>query len=217
VHQVFIELGFKITRDHGTNASLQLYKNDLQVMLVDQTREFYAGKAKLWLSQDSCPDYMLKAEVHSFFILTIPTAKSHHSHQTAIMDEESRLKEYLHSSSHDTLMGAVHSELVSAVIEPLLAKDTGADYLFQKLAFDGTHLFRFVLRQFSNTLKIHICCVDQISNDCISCCRVFLAVWKLWRRVCATWFVVWAHRLWSHKNRQKARTPTMHTRSCVSS
>ena len=61
--QVFIELGFKTTRDHSGGAALQLYKTDLQQLLIEQTREFYAGKAKLWLAQDSCPDYMLKAEV----------------------------------------------------------------------------------------------------------------------------------------------------------
>ena len=73
--QVFIELGFKTTRDHSGGAALQLYKADLQQLLIEQTREFYAGKAKLWLAQDSCPDYMLKAEVRTR--LSLPHSRAH--------------------------------------------------------------------------------------------------------------------------------------------
>ena len=47
------------------------------------------------------------------------------------MTEEARLKEYLHSSSAGDLMGAVHAELIASVLEPLLSKDTGADFMFQ--------------------------------------------------------------------------------------
>ncbi len=57
--QVFIEMGFKVNRESG----IALYKKDLQELLVEHTRDFYRGKAKLWLAQDACPDYMRKAEV----------------------------------------------------------------------------------------------------------------------------------------------------------
>ncbi len=52
-------MGFKVNRESG----IALYKKDLQELLVEHTRDFYRGKAKLWLAQDACPDYMRKAEV----------------------------------------------------------------------------------------------------------------------------------------------------------
>lgn len=55
----------------------------------------------------------------------------HCTAQAAILTEEARLKEYLHSSSAGEMMGAVHAELIAAVLEPLLSKDTGADFMFQ--------------------------------------------------------------------------------------
>ncbi len=63
--QVFIEMGFKVNRESG----IALYKKDLQELLVEHTRDFYRGKAKLWLAQDACPDYMRKAEVCVWFCL----------------------------------------------------------------------------------------------------------------------------------------------------
>ena len=76
--QVFIEMGFKVNREAG----IALYKKDLQDLLVEHTRDFYRGKAKLWLAQDACPDYMRKAEVSCFarwmvFDASLMSTKSH--------------------------------------------------------------------------------------------------------------------------------------------
>lgn len=53
---VFIEMGFKIFKEN----CIATYKEEFQTSLIAETREFYKGKAKSWLSQDSCPDYMIK-------------------------------------------------------------------------------------------------------------------------------------------------------------
>ena len=73
---VYVELGTKVSKENH----IGLYKADLSVPLVTATKEYYKGKAALWLAQDSCPDYLIKAE-------------------KAVLAEEHRLTTYLHTAS----------------------------------------------------------------------------------------------------------------------
>eukprot|EP00455_Lapot_gusevi_P043272 TRINITY_DN5238_c0_g1_i4.p1 TRINITY_DN5238_c0_g1~~TRINITY_DN5238_c0_g1_i4.p1 ORF type:complete len:690 (-),score=273.95 TRINITY_DN5238_c0_g1_i4:174-2243(-) len=109
--RVFIEMGFKQSADNG----IALYKNDFERLLIEQTTDHYRSKARIWLAQDSCPDYMTKAEA-------------------CILAEEARVQAYLHQSSKEPLLAACQRELLSNVQDELLSKETGTNALLEQNA-----------------------------------------------------------------------------------
>lgn len=60
--------------------SMESYERDFQEQLLTETAAYYKRKANLWIEQDSCPDYMIKAE-------------------EALRLEEERVEIYLHPST----------------------------------------------------------------------------------------------------------------------
>jgi cullin 1 len=89
---LFIEMGLN---------SLTAYEQDFEGPLISATSTFYKHESGLWISQDSCPSYMKKAE-------------------DRLNEEHARCKNYLHSSTEPNLIKKVEAELITAHAKRLL-------------------------------------------------------------------------------------------------
>ncbi|CAN6551396.1 unnamed protein product [Malus baccata var. baccata] len=76
VLDIFVEIGMG-QMDH--------YENDFEADMLKDTAAYYSRKASNWILEDSCPDYMLKAE-------------------ECLKREKDRVSNYLHSSSEPKLL-----------------------------------------------------------------------------------------------------------------
>lgn len=92
---IFVEIGL---------GSMECYENDFEEYLLKETAAYYSRKASIWILEDSCPDYMLKAE-------------------ECLKREKDRVGHYLHSSSENKLLEKVQHELLSVYANQLLEKE----------------------------------------------------------------------------------------------
>ncbi|CAL5223551.1 g6084 [Coccomyxa viridis] len=92
---IFIEVGM------GT---MDAYNLDFEQHLLSTTSEYYKKKAASWIAEDSCPDYMQKAE-------------------DALRMEEERVTNYLHVDTKAKLLTAVERELLEHYETELLEKE----------------------------------------------------------------------------------------------
>ncbi|KAL3531439.1 hypothetical protein ACH5RR_010761 [Cinchona calisaya] len=92
---IFVEIGM---------GQMDYYENDFEVTMLKDTAAFYSIKASNWIVQDSCPDYMLKAE-------------------DCLRKEKDRVSHYLHSSSEIKLLDKVQTELLVTYTNQLLEKE----------------------------------------------------------------------------------------------
>mmetsp|Transcript_8938 Transcript_8938/g.17871 ORF Transcript_8938/g.17871 Transcript_8938/m.17871 type:complete len:753 (+) Transcript_8938:243-2501(+) len=83
--------------------TLDAYNQDLEVPLLEATRQYYAGKREDWIN-DSTPDYLIKAE-------------------DALNEEKNRVNSYLNSSSEQKILRVVEEELLETVETVLLEKE----------------------------------------------------------------------------------------------
>ncbi|KAL4345670.1 hypothetical protein AHAS_Ahas11G0301600 [Arachis hypogaea] len=95
VLDIFVEIGMG-QMDH--------YENDFETAMLKDTSAYYSRKASSWILEDSCPDYMLKAE-------------------ECLKREKDRVAHYLHSSSEPKLLEKVQHELLSVYANQLLEKE----------------------------------------------------------------------------------------------
>ncbi|KAI9105185.1 hypothetical protein K1719_022714 [Acacia pycnantha] len=92
VLHIFVEIG------------MNCYKNDFEAAMLRNTSAYYCQKASNWILEDSCPDYMLKAE-------------------ECLKREKQRIAHYLHSSSVPKLLKKVQHELLSVYANQLLENE----------------------------------------------------------------------------------------------
>eukprot|EP00192_Tetraselmis_astigmatica_P006584 CAMPEP_0117662932 /NCGR_PEP_ID=MMETSP0804-20121206/8315_1 /TAXON_ID=1074897 /ORGANISM="Tetraselmis astigmatica, Strain CCMP880" /LENGTH=747 /DNA_ID=CAMNT_0005469861 /DNA_START=284 /DNA_END=2527 /DNA_ORIENTATION=+ len=85
-------------------SSMEKYEHDFENYLLAETAAFYQMKASAWVQEDSCPDYMLKAEKR-------------------LELEEERVDHYLHVSTKEKLLREVQSELLAKYETELLEKE----------------------------------------------------------------------------------------------
>ncbi|OEL38156.1 Cullin-1 [Dichanthelium oligosanthes] len=95
VLDIFVEIGL---------GSMECYENDFEDFLLKDTADYYSIKAQTWILEDSCPDYMLKAE-------------------ECLKREKERVAHYLHSSSEQKLLEKVQHELLTQYASQLLEKE----------------------------------------------------------------------------------------------
>uniref|UniRef100_A0A1D1Y4D0 Cullin-1 n=1 Tax=Anthurium amnicola TaxID=1678845 RepID=A0A1D1Y4D0_9ARAE len=95
VLDIFVEIGL---------GSMECYKNDFEAAMLYDTAYYYSRKATIWIMEDSCPDYMLKAEER-------------------LKREKDRVSHYLHSSSEQKLLERVQHELLFVYASELLGKE----------------------------------------------------------------------------------------------
>ncbi|KAK6130494.1 hypothetical protein DH2020_035752 [Rehmannia glutinosa] len=95
VLDIFVEIGM---------GQMNYYENDFEDAMLKDTAAYYSRKASIWILDDSCPDYMLKAE-------------------ECLKREKDRVSNYLHSSSEAKLLEKVQHELLSVYATQLLEKE----------------------------------------------------------------------------------------------
>ncbi|KAF7837843.1 cullin-1 [Senna tora] len=95
VLDIFVEIGM---------GQMDCYENDFEAAMLKDTSAYYSRKASNWILEDSCPDYMLKAE-------------------ECLKREKDRVSHYLHSSSEPKLLEKVQHELLSVYANQLLEKE----------------------------------------------------------------------------------------------
>ncbi|KAL0457381.1 UNVERIFIED_CONTAM: Cullin-1 [Sesamum latifolium] len=95
VLDIFVEIGM---------GQMDYYENDFEAAMLKDTAAYYSRKASNWILDDSCPDYMMKAE-------------------ECLKREKDRVAHYLHSSSETKLLEKVQHELLSVYATQLLEKE----------------------------------------------------------------------------------------------
>lgn len=95
VLDIFVEIGL---------GSMECYENDFEAAMLNDTAAYYSRKASNWILEDSCPDYMLKAE-------------------ECLKREKDRVAHYLHSSSELKLLEKAQHNLLSVYASQLLDKE----------------------------------------------------------------------------------------------
>ncbi|GLT79421.1 hypothetical protein SLA2020_509100 [Shorea laevis] len=83
---------------------MDYYENDFEASMLKDTAGYYSRKASNWILEDSCPDYMLKAE-------------------ECLKREKDRVSHYLRLSSELKLLEKVQHELLSVFATQLLEKE----------------------------------------------------------------------------------------------
>ncbi|KAI5059113.1 hypothetical protein GOP47_0025432 [Adiantum capillus-veneris] len=92
---IFVEIGM---------GGMESYENDFEASMLEDTAGYYRRKASSWIEEDSCPDYMLKAE-------------------ECLKRERERVGHYLHASSEQKLLEKVQHELLTQYEQQLLEKE----------------------------------------------------------------------------------------------
>jgi cullin 1 len=97
--------------------NMDAYKNDFEVFMLVRTGEYYEKCAKVWIQQDSTPDYLKKAEKR-------------------LLEEEARVDKYLHVEGKANLLKEADSKLLEQYQDVLINKE---DSGMQILLNDGRH------------------------------------------------------------------------------
>lgn len=92
---IFVEIGM---------GQMEYYESDFEEDMLSDSAAYYSRKASNWIVDDSCPDYMLKAE-------------------DCLKKEKERVSHYLHSSSESKLLEKVQNELLVVYSSQLLEKE----------------------------------------------------------------------------------------------
>ncbi|RVX22139.1 Cullin-1 [Vitis vinifera] len=136
VLDIFVEIGM---------GQMEQYENDFEAAMLKDTAAYYSRKASNWILEDSCPDYMLKAE-------------------ECLKREKDRVSHYLHSSSEPKLLEKVQNELLSVFANQLLEKEhSGCHALLRDDKVDDlSRMYRLFskiprgLEPVSNIFKQHV-------------------------------------------------------------
>ncbi|RCV25453.1 hypothetical protein SETIT_5G167900v2 [Setaria italica] len=102
VLDIYIELGHDPARNQS--APDPPYEKDFEDAFRQGTIDYYSKKAQTWIVEDTCPEYMLKAEM-------------------CLQKEKERVAHYLHSSTEPKLMEAAQGELLARHIDQILKKE----------------------------------------------------------------------------------------------
>jgi len=100
---MFIDLGLR---------NPNVYNTEFEEAFLPATSDYFVRQASGWLSEDSLPEYLRKAEV-------------------ALQAEEQRVTNYLHRSTQPKLKHVVIQALLAQPQSQLLEKETGVVYLLE--------------------------------------------------------------------------------------
>jgi len=92
---IFVEMGM---------GGMETYETDFETFLLTNTASHYARKASVWIEENSCPEYLIKAE-------------------ECLGKEKERVGFYLHASSETKLLKEVERETLSEYETRLLEKE----------------------------------------------------------------------------------------------
>ncbi|XP_049411731.1 cullin-1 isoform X14 [Solanum stenotomum] len=136
VLDIYVEIGMGL---------MDYYENSFEAAMLKDTMAYYSCKASNWILEDSCPNYMLKAE-------------------ECLKREKDRVSHYLHSSSETKLLEKVQHELLSVYATQLLEKEhSGCHALLRDdKVEDLSRMYRLFskiprgLDHVANTFKQHV-------------------------------------------------------------
>ncbi|KAG5628233.1 hypothetical protein H5410_013451 [Solanum commersonii] len=136
VLDIYVEIGMGL---------MDYYENGFEAAMLKDTVAYYSCKASNWILEDSCPNYMLKAE-------------------ECLKWEKDRVSHYLHSSSETNLLEKVQHELLSVYATQLLEKEhSGCHALLRDdKVEDLSRMYRLFskiprgLDHVANTFKQHV-------------------------------------------------------------
>ncbi|XP_047045631.1 cullin-1-like [Lolium rigidum] len=95
VLDIYVEIG---------RGSMAVYEQDFEEAFCKGTADYYSKKAQTWMLEDSCAEYMFKAE-------------------ECLQKEKERVAHYLHSTTEPKLLLETLSELISKRAEQILNKE----------------------------------------------------------------------------------------------
>ncbi|KAI3842241.1 hypothetical protein MKW98_026031 [Papaver atlanticum] len=104
---------FVLMGDKGVGDSLDCYVNDFETAFLTDTADYYTRKASLWIQEDSCPDYMIKAEER-------------------LKREKDSVSHYLHSSTEEKLLEKVQHHLLLNNAQQLFEKEHSGCHVLLK-------------------------------------------------------------------------------------
>ncbi|XBJ15476.1 hypothetical protein VPH35_007366 [Triticum aestivum] len=136
VLDIFVEIGL---------GNMDCYENDFEDFLLKDTTDYYSVKAQSWIVEDSCPDYMIKAE-------------------ECLKREKERVGHYLHINSEPKLLEKVQNELLASYATQLLEKEHSGCFalLRDDKVEDLSRMYRLFskitrgLEPISNMFKTHV-------------------------------------------------------------
>lgn len=109
VIEMLIEVGMQ---------SRRIYEQEFESVLIQHTRDYYRNESNLYITQNSCNAYLLKASKR-------------------LNEEQDRVNSYLHPSSHDKIINEFLKEYIEAHALTLLRMDNSG--LIQTLQEDKFH------------------------------------------------------------------------------
>lgn len=117
---IYVEMGM---------GELTVYVEGVEKEFLQQTERFYSLHANSWVESDTCSEYLKKAEGR-------------------IEEEKVRLRDYLHGSTEDKLLGCLYEVLLTRNQSEILGKDQGgyASMLKAYATADLSRLYRLYSR-----------------------------------------------------------------------
>ena len=147
---VYVEQGNKLK-----NVGLQIYK-DFNDALIKETKQYYKQKSRLWLDQQTCPEYLLQAE-------------------KCVTDEEGRINSYLDKYSKSGVMEATRDEILKYHQDELLGKATGIDSMLERTVGADAEAAREGICICIHILLLSVLfrvVINLLTNKCVLRCTV---------------------------------------------
>ncbi|KAL6615169.1 hypothetical protein ACP70R_037439 [Stipagrostis hirtigluma subsp. patula] len=107
---------------------LTVYEEDFEEAFRKGTTDYYSKKAQTWILENTCPEYMLKAE-------------------ECLKQEKERVEHYLHKSTEEKLMKDAEQELLARHADQILKEGSGCKVLLcDEKVEDLSRMFRLFSR-----------------------------------------------------------------------
>lgn len=139
VEQWLIKSTLCMLSDLGIN-SLAIYEQDFEVFFLDATREFYQRESLEYLTQNSCVDYITKAEAR-------------------LLDEHHRALSYLNPNTEKKLKRIVEIELITNHAKSLVDDASGCVLMLEQDLMTQLARLYALLSRVPSTLEILRTCV----------------------------------------------------------
>ncbi|XP_062208429.1 cullin-1-like [Phragmites australis] len=145
VLDIFVELG------QDQQNQMELYVVDFEEPFRKGTTDYYSKKAQTWILEDSCSEYMLKAE-------------------ECLQKEKERVAHYLHSSTEPKLMEDAQQELLASQIDQILKKEnSGCKVLLcDEKVEDLSRMFRLFSRIYDGLPPVSKIFMEHVNKEGMS-------------------------------------------------
>lgn len=134
--------------------TMECYEHDFEDEMLEQTSKYYRVKAAAWIMDDSCPEYMIKAE-------------------ECLQLEDERIQSYLDISSKKKLLRRVEAELLTEHKDVLLDKENSGcrALLLDDKKEDLTRMYRLFNRIPNGLCPIAEKFKTHVDNEGMKCVK----------------------------------------------